>query len=1028
MVTPVETNQLICLDLLTGEMQWTIDRENELTYVGCLYQGRAIVVGKSVVRALNLSDGKLAWETSLLPDDSVATAEELTSGRGFRSGQFFYLPTTARLLKVDLDNGQIVSTQTTQEPLGNLISYQDQVISLSPIGLSTYYQAERLAERVAANSANRNRTPGPSNIKASWPWNAGTWLWPLLRFRDAYRNYDEDDDRRVATRALLVDTLLALLEADVDLSGERIAEIQQLIDRPLQRERFLRLIGRQLLAQGRADEAFRAFLELAQQQRYASSISAFETPRLPLVENRNRTHFVRRDRFVRAGIRASLEQANASQRAAMEVAIEQELASALQSDRVASLTDFLRVFADHPLSDRVRLELARRYVAMDKLLEAEQLVSPLAMRATGPLTGQAWAVLARIMQRAGRSDAMFDCLGPLRNEFASQDVGDGRTGSELAAELNPSSAADGSSPWPYGRVLVNKMQVSPGNLPRQFQAYANYRPVQLREHVGPLRPYLQVAYDSTGTNSLMVADDLGREQIRLPGTSGRSRLFTDGTLTCKTLGHLIVVNYGHGLMAASAVQAPNGQEQRVLWPENYQDLLNAANSRRTSMQAVPEANEWGQQRLKITGRRVDSIGPVSFDGLVYQQGNSLHCVEPITGNALWVRHDIANDAILWGDDQYVFVTTPGAETARVFRFLDGEELAARPVPPSGRHLAHLGRLVLTWDEIGAVDPKSPSRPNVWRLRLVDPWDLRDRWQRDFAAGSRADLTVSGLLAIVAPDGQLTILDVENGTALMTAGLEPVDRPLLNVYLLASRDQFLLVRNFEPRAKQGATVESFPDPQIAPLIDGDVMAFDRVSGQPQWQTPAVIEGYGLPLDQPREVPVLAFVRQVSRTDNRSRRRLELGLLCIDKRDGRLIVEFDGLNSTYGSFFMSGDPASKTVSLRLLNIHNYQLTFSDEPQPPAPTAQTGTAASHRAGSGLSGILGAIYGAIGRQFNAELGNGPAGEPGGATDPAGTTPAVEQAKAGEKAPAADPAPGGEEARPRAAPPPNPPADPPRR
>jgi len=51
---------------------------------------------------------------------------------------------------------------------------------------------------------------------------------------------------------------------------------------------------------------------------------------------------------------------------------------------------------------------------------------------------------------------------------------------------------------------------------------------------------------------------------------------------------------------------------------------------------------------------------------------------------------------------------------------------------------------------------------------------------------------------------------------------------------------------------------------APLITGHLYAFDRATGKPQWQVPASIESFGLPLDQPTESPLLVFLRQVRPT--------------------------------------------------------------------------------------------------------------------------------------------------------------------
>jgi hypothetical protein len=82
-----------------------------------------------------------------------------------------------------------------------------------------------------------------------------------------------------------------------------------------------------------------------------------------------------------------------------------------------------------------------------------------------------------------------------------------------------------------------------------------------------------------------------------------------------------------------------------------------------------------------------------------------------------------------------------------------------------------------------------------------------------------------------------------------------------------------------------------------------------------------------------------------------------------------LDANNLNSSYaGSFFMAGDPAQKTVSMRLTNVHNYELRFRTDPQSPEPPVQTGSAASRSPGAGLTNILGAVLDAIGGQVEKQ------------------------------------------------------------
>lgn len=161
---------------------------------------------------------------------------------------------------------------------------------------------------------------------------------------------------------------------------------------------------------------------------------------------------------------------------------------------------------------------------------------------------------------------------------------------------------------------------------------------------------------------------------------------------------------------------------------------------------------------------------------------------------------------------------------------------------------------------------------------------------------------------------------------------------------------------------------FPGSAEHPLLDMAVYAFDRSSGQPQWQVPAVIQGYSVPLNQPPGLPILAFVRQVQQPQSGSRRRSQLGLLCLDKRDGRILLDADDLRYSFGSLLMVGDAERQKVLLRLVNAEGFELQFTDEPQAPQPPAQTGTSSSRRRGGSLSGIMNAVFDAFGKQVREQ------------------------------------------------------------
>ncbi len=124
LLAPADCNELVCFDLMTGKLKWARDRE-AMVYVACVHDGKVALVGDEAMTALQLADGSPVWpgEFAELPSNAKP------SGRGFRTGRFYYLPTRGSgILKVDLTDGQIVDRIETSSVPGNLLGLGDRLV------------------------------------------------------------------------------------------------------------------------------------------------------------------------------------------------------------------------------------------------------------------------------------------------------------------------------------------------------------------------------------------------------------------------------------------------------------------------------------------------------------------------------------------------------------------------------------------------------------------------------------------------------------------------------------------------------------------------------------------------------------------------------------------------------------------------------------------------------------------------------------------------------------------------------------
>ena len=96
-------------------------------------------------------------------------------------------------------------------------------------------------------------------------------------------------------------------------------------------------------------------------------------------------------------------------------------------------------------------------------------------------------------------------------------------------------------------------------------------------------------------------------------------------------------------------------------------------------------------------------------------------------------------------------------------------------------------------------------------------------------------------------------------------------------------------------------------------------------------------------------MLVFLRHEPAGENESRA-LKTTVLCLDRRDGRIILDNTDVArdsqiyvaSQSGTYDVTVDPLAQQVSLKLFE-KNLTMTFTEDPVPPEPPAQTGSEAS-------------------------------------------------------------------------------------
>jgi len=940
LVTAVESDQLYCLDLRTGEPAWPAQERDDRLYLACVHQGQAVFAGVNRVSAIRLADGQSAWAKPVELTDAP-------SGRGFYTEQSYFLPTLgAELLKIDLTKGEIVQRASTALVLGNLVCFRDEILSQGPECLSVFWQSEPLRRHVEKALAENPGDVGTLARFGELLLQEGKRTEAIETFRKAHQQAPGDE----MVRHLLIDTMLSSLREDFAAYAPSAPEIERLIDRPSQQGEYLRIMAHGWQRQGAVKKAFDAYLELA---KLSSDLQTSGGASEMELERIDRNWHARADRWLQARFGELLRTAGDADRAAMEQTIQKRFEQATASGEVSALREFDRLFGLHPKAEEVRLKLARQLVKSGELLQAELLLSRLERSGDPALRAAAVAELADLMVLARQNDVALRYYRKLADEYGNAICRDGKTGKELFEQAAETAAIrealELARPWPLGKAEISESQ-------QRANQYVSYRRVfacDQRQQTGSVPDGLAVFYDQA-RNAILVKDGSGNVSLNVSLGNHRLAAPDFSPAHFRSCGHLLLVSMGMEVLAIDtmrAVGAVGKPAEAILWRHDLVRPNITGNVYHTQLQIQKLAHPWGRNRLtfvNLQNELVGVTGPLLDSGVYYLEGRTLLCADPLTGEPIWSRDGMPVGADIFGDGEWIFVAPADGGSALVFHALDGTEGATRPAEPLANRWATWGRHVLAWKAKTAdaaagtqgsdneVDDEQAAQlpRDVWLYDAVTGTEI---WREQLPAGSRGTLVDDDEVALLQPDGRLVIRSLAGPQLVLEARLNADDK-LRSVYVLRSQDQYLVATNrveATPVNNPLIQIRSITTGGEVPLVTGQLYAFQRGTGKASWPAPVPIERFGFPLDQPRETPVLLFLRQFTPATSQGPRREQTSILCLDRRDGKPLLDKAEIPAQTNSFDVVADRRQQTVTIGLPS-KSFTIKLSDASDSPPSAA--------------------------------------------------------------------------------------------
>ncbi len=916
---PGDSQDLYCCDLTTGELKWTEPRRDGM-YIEVSEIGGVMIVGKRVVRCLDMESGEERWSTPL-PGGGP-------SGRGVMRPRTYHLATnTGGMLSLDLETGHILAETDLQDgdrrPLGNLLAAGDQLLALGQDRLVAF---ESLPELTAQFEAGLEETPEQGKwllLQGQLALHLGESRRGIALLQQAYRVDPSPEIARQLTR-----TLLSADISEIRLSPEEaLALSRMMVESEHQTDTLLRY-AQALQRLERPREALDVYERVLTSDRHRSQMVAVSGERR-----------VRADALTSGMILELLKSLPGGDRAELQTYCGQKLA---ELETVATLRDLLPLFSATDLEEQARLRLVQ---LMDESslnpLEQEQHLRWLARAGHAKIQPEVTARLARLYLEQRRPQAARVWLARLEAEYAEENVFSDITGRAWAQQQRQAHASQQNSSMPSLSAENTQWRVTV--LPDEHLSSRQEQPKPINaEHHAPL-DWDGWSFELQRQEARLIARDPWNQpqwtaqlEEGFPG-SGDCQLHTEGQLlllACEGEFHVFdgfSQDTGQPRQqadTAARANTPESENQLEIRPGTaatapLESTGEALWSMPFGQSSTPRAPGYGfveTDAVKIIGptplmvsweRQVGQIARLVDQRLIYREDSRILTRDARSGELLWeYETGHVEEELVWTDREHVHSLDLNKLRGQAFRLRDGHPTRRYEIPQHDRLFALTEHMAVFWRRFN---------PEQGQLVGFDLTAERILWQFE-TTGSVAFARASADRMLLA-DHAARKLHILNPL---------LDQPILTTLELPeTRARRLFVVSDELNWYVHLT--SKPEQQIQPLafhslqdVHGPVLAIDRQTLQLQW-TRTLEQLRWIPR-QATELPFLVYgsVVNAEKTD----------------ADGQPITKFvprlEVLDKQTGETITTHDPA---LEGRLVQIRAEWQSEESSPQSARPQQPTG-----------------------------------------------------------------------------------------
>jgi outer membrane protein assembly factor BamB len=834
LLTPRDSNEMHCLNLADGAPLWKSDRGNRL-FVAAVLDGTIIIVGRSGIEALRLSDGSAVW--------SEPIAISSPAGRGYRNGSLYHLPlASGEIATIDLHRGRMITRSRFPAGVkpGNLVAADGAVVMQSSTAVLAFRPTAEIEHSLQATLERHPDDPAGLATRGELRLDRGQTLQGL---DDLFRSLRQKPVRH--TEDLAVATVLESLRYDFANSHKDALHIESMIGDPTQRFEFHRLMARGLAQSGDFAAALDHDIKLIDDESLAKTlVSVGEATR------------VQPAAVVGPDLSELYRKASDAQKAELRQKIAHWAGALKAAGKLDQLTRAVGSLRELPEDVNLRQSLVEALSPESDRAEIVRQLTHLRNSGDAPAAGYATARLARLMIDHGRAEVALPLVKLLGEKYGAIACEKGKTGAELVLAWKSESAIIAAlkrlAPWPAGNLSVTRREedratraVMSVPVDQRTGPYFQQWKFESRAHGGGHGPTL-VAFDETGTE---------RWQYELENVHPRTGHLgvgatMDPPVMIRIHGPLLEVALHRRLAVLDGFDGR--QPPKLLWSAPlYDPTWTPAQSR----------------------SEIGIAGLMTNDFVFSQVGSVLRCADAVGGNLVWERRNVPTSFLLQGDEDYILAVSRSEpndlsglvlRTATAAEVLSGSFNIPGPLPNEWK-----GRRVFL----------SNSGPAQLSLSLIDLVPRpRAEWSKTYPMLSWETAIDDEEFAVVDSKGMVHMHSFETGNRIAEAEIERPGSPSQVAVRRVGRRYIILSQGSGQRF---IGLRDLPHPRPS----GKIWAIDRDTGKTDWtiSMPAA----QILVESPPDSPVLVLLRPPTRFE--SARSGEGILSLVDVRSGALLYD-------------------------------------------------------------------------------------------------------------------------------------------